>query len=214
MSLDNFAESALNSIECMICLQEGILTDYGCPSKHIAHKACIDPWLKNNSDCPYCRQTISSESNRLDSFLNYSKENKYFFIGDFIFEEFFSYDVIQQFNEFSINFQKKCFEKDEAFFRYINEKTPELCLAAVKRSDGALQFVPEPMKTAKICLIAVRQNGHALRFVPHHLKTSKICIAAVRSTWRALEYVPRTMKTLKLRFIAIIQDRRAFSLFF
>ena len=47
----------INSIECSICLEE---LNNGHKNRvlqcgHIFHSACVDPWIKQNFNCPYCR---------------------------------------------------------------------------------------------------------------------------------------------------------------
>ena len=59
------------------------------------------------------------------------------------------------------------------------EKTPEVCLEAVKQTGEALEYVPETLKTPELCLAAVRQTGEALKFVPEELKTVALCTEAV-----------------------------------
>jgi hypothetical protein len=45
------------------------------------------------------------------------------------------------------------------FFREIPRKfkTPELCLAAVRKNQFELQYVPEPLKTLELCIAAYRR---------------------------------------------------------
>ncbi|MEK7070944.1 MAG: RING finger domain-containing protein [Patescibacteria group bacterium] len=54
---------------CPICLEEGAsypggggeFVELKCPSKHSFHRACVEPWMKNNSNCPYCRQNLEQK---------------------------------------------------------------------------------------------------------------------------------------------------------
>lgn len=49
---------------CDICQDEYKEKEYkrelNC--KHFFHKKCIDKWLKNNPNCPYCRRKITSKT--------------------------------------------------------------------------------------------------------------------------------------------------------
>ena len=49
-------------------------------------------------------------------------------------------------------------------------KTPEKCLAAVKKDGMKLDFVPEAFKTQELCFAAVEQNGIALRYAPKKIR--------------------------------------------
>jgi hypothetical protein len=82
-------------------------------------------------------------------------------------------------------------------------KTPELCLYAVQRNGYALKFVPEALKTPELCLDAVQSNRYALKFVPEALKTPELCLAAVQQHGWALEHVPEALKTPELCLPAV-----------
>ena len=48
-----------SNIECIICLDklsEKPIKTTSC--MHIFHEECIDNWIKNNTSCPICRNTI------------------------------------------------------------------------------------------------------------------------------------------------------------
>ena len=48
-----------SSIECIICLDklsEKPIKTTSC--MHIFHEECIDNWIKNNTSCPICRNTL------------------------------------------------------------------------------------------------------------------------------------------------------------
>ena len=49
------------------------------------------------------------------------------------------------------------------YLKFIDNQTPELCLAAVKNDGRAIQFVKD--QTPEICLAAVKNDGNAIRFV-------------------------------------------------
>ena len=48
-----------------------------------------------------------------------------------------------------------------------------MCLAAVKASGGALQFVPAKFRDKKMCFTAVKSSPDAYRFVPRNLKSDR-----------------------------------------
>ena len=54
-------------------------------------------------------------------------------------------------------------------YRHMN-KTPELCLEAVKQNSYALNFVPDNIKTSDFYLEVVKHNCDALIHVPENLK--------------------------------------------
>ena len=58
MNLTQENLNEFNSIECSICLDE---LNNGEETRvlqcgHFFHSACVDPWIKQNFNCPYCRQ--------------------------------------------------------------------------------------------------------------------------------------------------------------
>ena len=69
--------------------------------------------------------------------------------------------------------------------KYIENPTPELCLAAVKNNGLNLEFVKE--QTPELCLAAVEQDGIALKYVKK--QTPEICLAAVNNNGWALQFV-------------------------
>jgi hypothetical protein len=50
---------------------------------------------------------------------------------------------------------------DYRFFMFMEDQTPEMCMAAVEQNGLALQYVKD--QTDEICMEAVKQNGRALR---------------------------------------------------
>ena len=46
--------------ECSICLEEFKLNEIviTLPCSHTYHKKCMEPWLKDNNNCPLCRVSI------------------------------------------------------------------------------------------------------------------------------------------------------------
>jgi hypothetical protein len=79
-------------------------------------------------------------------------------------------------------------------------KSAELCKAAINAAPAGdasvspLADVPESRRTAGLCLAAVRKAGGALEYVPEKLRTAAICLAAVEQNGWALEYVPEALK--------------------
>lgn len=62
-------------------------------------------------------------------------------------------------------------------------------------SDGMeLQNVPDEEKTYDICSAAVKQNGMALQFVPEDMRDTGICYGAVYNDSDALQFVPKTIE--------------------
>jgi len=58
--------------------------------------------------------------------------------------------------------------------KYVMIKTPSICLAAVKQSWEAVQFVPRNMLTNEMCQIAVTQSDKALNFIPPSMLSDKL----------------------------------------
>ena len=60
--------------------------------------------------------------------------------------------------------------------KYVENQTPEICLAAVKEDGESLYYVKN--KTPEICLAALEQDDEALEFVPLELikETFKLAI--------------------------------------
>jgi hypothetical protein len=91
--------------------------------------------------------------------------------------------------------------------KYVPEKlkTPDICLAAVRKNGKTLRYVPEKLKTPYICLEAVEQNSYALRYIPDNLKESQFYIRAVKQDGNALKYVPEEFKTPEICLAAVKQ---------
>ncbi len=49
------------------------------------------------------------------------------------------------------------------YLRWVEEQTPEICLAAVQQNGEVLEFVRE--QTIEICMAAVQQNPNAIKYI-------------------------------------------------
>lgn len=110
-----------------------------------------------------------------------------------------------------------------------NERTPEMCFAAIRYWGAALEYVPDIYKTYELCLDAVRHNTpvdegcSALAFVPEALKTYELCLEAVRHDYlisvfwenghsvefdyaAAIHFVPEKLKTPELCLEALLHS--------
>jgi hypothetical protein len=85
-------------------------------------------------------------------------------------------------------------------------KTPEMCLAAVKKYGLSLRAIPLALMTAEMCLEAVKQNGLAIRYVPVPFKTAELERIAVGQNWMALHFV---YQTRELCLLALGQCEKA-----
>lgn len=61
-------ESGVENVECPICLgvfegEQMCIRLPGC--RHVFHAECIDEWLVEKSNCPYCRSNIRLEMLRV-----------------------------------------------------------------------------------------------------------------------------------------------------
>ena len=175
--------------ECIICREEGgIFVDYGCPSKHMAHGACIEAWLENSNICPSCMQTVKIGLESVEQLLKYFESTK-------IFDQ----KIIESLNTFSIEMQLECIKKVPNSIYIINNKTPELCRLAVEKDGRVLDYIPDGLITPELCRLALEtSNGEALEFIPKKLITPEFCRLAVANYGNALEYVPKKLKTPEL----------------
>jgi hypothetical protein len=82
---------------------------------------------------------------------------------------------------------------------FVKEQTREICMTAVHKDPYALQFVKN--QTDAICMVAVCRNGYTLRYV--RKQTYELCEAAVHQTWMALRWVKE--QTPELCLIAVRQ---------
>ena len=96
----------------------------------------------------------------------------------------------------------------EGALDYIPEplRMEAICTTAVSEYGKALQYVPKPLRTEAICTVAVGSNGMALRYVPKLLRTEAICVVAVGKNGEALEYVPKPLRTEAMCTAAVVQN--------
>jgi hypothetical protein len=91
------------------------------------------------------------------------------------------------------------------YYILLKNKTPEICLEAVKQNGLALEFVKE--QTPEICLEAVKQDGLALEFVKE--RTPEICIEAVK---QKMNYTAKDDKEQTSKMYLEIIDQNNFTL--
>lgn len=99
----------------------------------------------------------------------------------------------------------KAIQKNPNLIQYIKKPSEVVCLETVKLQGGLLGFLSPRQRTPHVCLEAVRQNGYALQFVEH--QTEQICLEAVRQKGWALAYVHHPTPEICLE--AIKNDGRA-----
>jgi hypothetical protein len=71
-----------------------------------------------------------------------------------------------------------------ALLQYVENQTPEICMAAVQEDGTAVQFVKN--QTPEICMAAIQQNGNALKFIKEH--TKELCDIAIQQNPDAYQY--------------------------
>jgi len=76
--------------------------------------------------------------------------------------------------------------------KFVENQTPEICLAAVKQDGYALEFVKN--QTLEICLAAVRSRGLALRYVKD--QTAEIVFVARQREKISVECAEKQFKFL------------------
>lgn len=69
-------------------------------------------------------------------------------------------------------------------------KTLQLCVAAINNREWELKYVPDDLITYDMCIHAVENWGKCLKHVPDRFKTKQICTAALRSHRDAFKYLP------------------------
>ena len=88
-------------------------------------------------------------------------------------------------------------EKNGLALQYLQQQTPEICLAAVKQNGLTLYLVEH--QTSEICLAAVKESGLALSYVKD--QTPQICLEAVKQSGIALHYVQHQTPELCLEAV-------------
>ena len=61
---------------------------------------------------------------------------------------------------------------------FVRERTPEICLAAVKQDGTALEYIPQREQTLPIVIAALKQNPDSREFLADRFRTSKVYEAA------------------------------------
>lgn len=96
-------------------------------------------------------------------------------------------------------------------FRFVRNKTYELCMEAFNLGCHFLKFVKEQEQTPEMCIAAVKRkvledyfveiglDDYDLKFVKE--QTTEICIEAVRSNFKALEFVKEQTPELCLEAV-------------
>lgn len=85
------------------------------------------------------------------------------------------------------------------------ERTSNLCYAAVKRSGMALRFVPKELRTPEMYNEAVKQNCWALKYVPEDKRTPEMYLEAVKQDGRVLRLISEKEYTDKILLAAAYQ---------
>ena len=78
-------------------------------------------------------------------------------------------------------------KKNGMLLKHVLNKTPELCLTAVKHNGDAIIYVKN--LTEEIMLAAVKQKGIVLKYIKFNNQTDKICMAALHQNPLALKYI-------------------------
>ena len=87
-------------------------------------------------------------------------------------------------------------------FKHEN-RTYDVCLAAVTKDGSAIEFVPIEFLTKEMYAAACKSDGMVLKLVPEKYISASLCKDAVSSKGGALQYVPEKYKTVQLCQIAL-----------
>ena len=74
--------------------------------------------------------------------------------------------------------------------------TAELCLMAVQKNSGNMEFVPQKLRNSEMYDVAVQKNGDLIRFVPEELQTEEMCLLALKTSVEgmAVTYIPQSVR--------------------
>ena len=196
--------SNLKMSDCTICHEQGgVLTPIDCPLKHAFHGACIEAWLKKNSTCPCCKMLLKHRIKSIDEFfrlfdIDYNDEEKY------SEEEYVGF--IGYINDFPLDWKIKFVEEFPHLFKFIVDKTEELCKIAVVKDKSALRIVPTELITPELCWLAVENDRSAIASVPDELKTPELSRLAVEKYGLMLYHIPENMITPEMCRLAVEND--------
>jgi hypothetical protein len=77
--------------------------------------------------------------------------------------------------------------------QYSDEKTKNICEAAINNNGLALQYVPKNSIDRDMCIKAINKNGLALQFVIPILIDQDMCINALSKNALSLQFVPEKL---------------------
>lgn len=86
-------------------------------------------------------------------------------------------------------------------FQLIKEKTPKICLTAVRRNGLCLEHIPEVDQSIELCMEAVRNNPKALEFVADVYQTEQMCYSVLQRDNSMIQFVKD--QTPKLCMVAV-----------
>jgi hypothetical protein len=103
--------------------------------------------------------------------------------------------------------ERQKFIREGMFLKYIprNQKTYDVCLAAVKYTGNALCHVPSEYIDENMCCTALeddRMTADIMKQIPFSKRSYRICMKAVEFSFSVLKYIPEEHKTLELCMIA------------
>jgi len=96
--------------------------------------------------------------------------------------------------------------ENDGGFESIRSFPPDVCLMAVKKNPGFLQYIPAEKQTHEVCAAAIETNPHVLQWV--HDQTVDLCLLAVRKNGLTLQHVK--MQTAEICMAAL--ENTAFAL--
>jgi hypothetical protein len=75
------------------------------------------------------------------------------------------------------------------------QRTPEVCLEAVRAAGWTVDFLAPQQRTPEVCLEAVRKDAWALRCLSDAQRSPEVCLAAVTSSGSAVQFLNAEQRT-------------------
>lgn len=88
-----------------------------------------------------------------------------------------------------------CNNGNALFYVPTQHRSYEMYCAACSSAGSILRMIPSEQIDENLCTLAVSSDGMALGYVPEEMKTDRLCKLAVHNTVAAIQFVPRMLIT-------------------